>query len=124
VAIKLHASGECGVLNTIHHYYDAHDDVLFLQVLECKHGLSEHLNSLTQQHQSSPNLTELVFLDLCSSSAIYGYESLIDSGYKFCGFDPLGSFEHAVFFKGNIHSAKPEMTGRLASFFTEIDSLE
>jgi len=123
VEVSVQTKGQHCNSNTIENYYDAHDDVLFIRVAECGSGLEKNLEKIAKQHRSSQKLTELVFLNLCSPSAIYGYKELLSSAYTFCGFDPLGEFENAVFFKGNKNPVKPEMTECLATLFNEIDKV-
>jgi hypothetical protein len=43
----------------------------------------------------------IVALNLCDPSAVYGYETLRQNGFRFCGFDPLGEYEHAIFHRGD-----------------------
>jgi len=112
--VSIISEGQSGSQNIINHFYDAHDDVLFIQVEECANGIEESIGNLVTKYRCSDNLTELVFLNLLSDSAVYGYEALSGAGYNFCGFDPLGSFEQAVFCKGDFYSANIEMTERLA----------
>jgi len=145
IKAEFKAAGKYGKSNVINHYHDAHDDVLLIQVTQSGCGLIESLGELARQYRHSPqhlscapsgrsscpdnncggysSLAELVFLSLNDPSAIYGYESLRDAGYHFCGFDPLGEFEHAVFFKGNIRSVKSEMTVCLASLISEVNEV-
>ena len=123
IPVVIHTDGQNGSSNSIEYYYDSHDNVMFVQVTEFDDNLGEHLvqsNSSSVLHNDMKTLTEIVFLNLYNPSAINSYESLIKAGYKFCGFDPSGEFENAVFFKGSIHCVKPEMTDRLISLSDEI----
>ncbi|MCL2821392.1 MAG: GNAT family N-acetyltransferase [Oscillospiraceae bacterium] len=125
LGVSLHSqqSGKCGKINTIGNIYDSHDDVLFIQVKKCSCDLAQNLDAIASKYRSSNNLTELVFLNLCDPSAIYGYESITNNGYKFCGFDPLGEYENAVFFKGKVNQSKPAATECLEALFDEIEKV-
>ena len=123
IELKVETVGQSSVSNDISHYYDSHDDVIFTNVNECESGLGKHLGE-SLQYPKSPNTTELVFLNLYSPSAICGYESLRDAGYRFCGFDPLGKLEYAVFYRGYMHCVKPETTGCLASLLSGINEVD
>jgi len=124
VKVSLQGYGKCGTLSEIDSYYDSHDNVLFINIKNCVCESDLYLYNFAVNYRSSENLTELVFLNLYSPSAICGYTSLINNGYHFCGFDPLGEFENAVFFKGNINSAKSEATQSLATLLGEINEVE
>ncbi len=102
----------------IEHSYDVHDSVLWAYAGECGASLAEKLQKLMERYQS-PRMTTTVFLNLNSPSAIYGYEALRGEGYKFCGFDPLGDTERAIFYKGSAAAAEMSMTERMWSFYDE-----
>ena len=123
--ISFCTDGTSASVNEIKQIYDSHDDVLLSQVKECSFDLTDYLDKLAERHHhSSGNMTELVFLNLCSPSAICGFDSLIKRGYMFCGFNPLGDFEYAVFFRGKSRSEKPEMTERLTLLCNSLSEVE
>ncbi len=66
--------------------------------------------------RSEPNLN--------SPSAVYGYELLRGAGYRFCGFDPLGDTERAIFFNGFSQAADMQMSGRMTEFYDEVRRYE
>ena len=119
ISVNMQTTGKPGNITKIEHFHDTHDDVLFVQITECGNDFPEKLNDITKQYRSSGNLTELVFLSLQNGSAIFGYEALLNAGYDFCGFDPLGSYECALFYRGEFFEAKAEMTGRLKRLVNE-----
>jgi len=121
--ISICTDGASASANEIKQIYDPHDDVLLSQVKECSFDLADHLDNLSIQHHSLGNKTELVFLNLCSPSAICGFESLKNKGYVFCGLNPLGDFENAIFFRGKSRSEKPEMTERLTLLYNSLSEV-
>jgi len=123
VSLSLQNSGKNGSVNDIRKFYDSHDNVLYSQINECSYELAENLDSLAGKYQAPGGLTQLVFLNLCSPTAFCGYESLKRGNYIFCGFNPLGENESAVFFKGDFKFASSEMTERLHSLVTDINKV-
>ena len=74
--------------------FDAHNRLLYIGAAECGAECGDDF-------ESSPEENTIVMLNLNDPSAVYGYESLREAGYAFCGFDPLGECEQAVFYQGN-----------------------
>ncbi len=107
----------------IEHSYDDHDSVLWAYAGECGASLTEKLQKLVERYKSD-RLTTTVLLNLNSPSAIYGYDALRGDGYKFCGLDPLGDTERAIFYKGNAEAAEMSMTERMWSFYEEVTRYE
>ncbi len=82
---------------------DIHNRALYLQALECGGDL---LGKIADACARNPELTCVtVALNLGSPSAIPGAELLWDAGWRFCGIDPCGEYEHALFFSGDAGSA-------------------
>jgi hypothetical protein len=65
---------------------DTHNRTVYIHALECGIGFPEERS--------------IVALNLRDPSAVYGYEALRQDGFRFCGFDPLGEYEHAILYKG------------------------
>jgi GNAT superfamily N-acetyltransferase len=99
VSADIHHGGRRGENKAVP-LYDAHNRALYIQAAECGAGLAGVLADLRKRYTEADSVT--VALNLCDRSGVYGYEALRDSGYRFCGFDPLGQFEHAIFYKGEI----------------------
>jgi len=123
VDVLLTSDGKCDSISEVDSYYDSHDNVLSVHIKSCVCESGLCLDDFAVNYRSSENLTELVFLNLYSPSAICGYTSLINNGYFFCGFDPLGEFENAVFYKGNTYSAIPEATNNLTMLLNKINEV-
>jgi GNAT superfamily N-acetyltransferase len=70
--------------------HDTHNRTVYVHALECGADL--------------PKEQAIVALNLRDPSAVYGYETLRSSGFRFCGFDPLGEYEHAILYKGKAES--------------------
>ena len=62
-----------------------------------------------------------VLLNLASPSAIYAHETLCGLGFSFYGLDPLGQYEHAVFFSGDSETPEMKATPILEDFLKELD---
>ncbi len=107
----------------LEHSYDEHDSVLWVLVNECGTELTDELERLFSQYDSERR-TMTVLLNLNSPTAIYGCETLRSAGYRFCGFDPLGDTERAIFFKGFPQSADMRMSERMAEFYDEVRQYE
>jgi len=88
--------------------HDAHNSVCYIHILECGN------DKLTLEEQA------IVALNLGDQSAISGYEALRSAGYRFCGFDPLGQYEHAIFYSGD-EPAFIELTERAEALKREVD---
>ena len=102
------------------HICDAHNRALYVHAEGCGAYLARDLESLRKKHDRTYSVS--VLLNLCDVSAPYGYEALREAGYRFCGFDPLGRREYAVFYFGK-DPAKMELTGRAERVRREVDSI-
>ena len=106
--------------SALRHIYDAHNRALYIKAAECGADLTAALNHVRGQHPG--NLSVTVSLDLGSPSAIYGYEVLREAGYRFCGFDPLGTREYALFYRGGIPN-QINLTAEAETMRCEVDAI-
>jgi hypothetical protein len=88
VKADIQNTGQCGETN-ISRLHDIHNQIVYIHVTQCGEDLENELGERA-----------IVVLNLCDPSAIYGYEALRRAGYRFYGFDPLGQYEHAIFYNG------------------------
>ncbi|MCL2488410.1 MAG: GNAT family N-acetyltransferase [Oscillospiraceae bacterium] len=87
---------------------DAHNRTVYIHALECGADL--------------PKEQAIVALNLRDPSAVYGYESLRQNGFCFCGFDPLGQYEHAILYKGKAESDM-QLTGQAEKMKQEAERI-
>ncbi|MCL2048382.1 MAG: GNAT family N-acetyltransferase [Defluviitaleaceae bacterium] len=86
--------------------FDEHNKVLYTQIL--------HFDDSTLSALERDGATSIVLLNINHPSAITGFNALQNAGYKFCGFDPLGSTcENVIFYKGLATLAEIKKTDRL-----------
>ena len=100
----------------INHYYDSHDSVLVIQVLQAAQDIADCLAALRASYSGAPTFTLTVLLNLADASAIPAFNCLHAAGYTFSGFDPLGQHEHAVFFAGYGTMTEMKTTPMLEEF--------
>jgi GNAT superfamily N-acetyltransferase len=82
----------------LNRFCDEHNRCLYVQAERCGDDLPERLAGLRAEHGAADCVT--VALNLADPSAAPGAALLLEAGYEFCGFDPAGQFEHAIFFAG------------------------
>jgi GNAT superfamily N-acetyltransferase len=85
-------------LTELKHIRDEHNRCLYVQAARCGEDLPQRLAGLREGNSAADSVT--VALNLSDPSAVPGAGMLMDAGYQFCGFDPMGQYEHAVFFAG------------------------
>jgi len=103
-------------VTSIMHKYVPHDSTLYVQVMHSGRDLGTQINDLCLRYNNIPAFTMTVLLDLTDPTAIYGAEILLSEGFKFCGTDPLGRYENAIFYRGECELMELQMTEMLREF--------
>jgi len=104
------------------HYFDAHNSVLYIEILKCGEDITKELKAL-QALQCGKDPSLVVLLSISDPSAVFGCAALCDAGFEFSGFDPLGKHEHAIFCKNNAKLAQTKMTENLQNLLVKIGCL-
>lgn len=73
---------------------------LYIQLVQCGLDLVSRIGEIKEQYQSNPMQTRNIYLNVNHPSAIYGYRELMEEGYIFSGFKPLGQLEYMILFDG------------------------
>ena len=109
--------------SAIEYEQDEYHKTLYLYISASGLDLSDEINQLEENYTGSLQ-TYIVFLNINDETAIYGYETLFKSGYKFAGLKPLcGECEYILMTKTNniiIDNAELEMTDSLKYLFERI----
>ena len=122
VKVDIQNTGQCGE-TCISRLHDTHNRTLYIHATECGAGFVRELHELQELHELH-ELQErsIVVLNLNDPSAIFGYEALRSAGYRFCGFDPLGQYEHAIFYN-TVFNGDMQMTEQVKILKQEVDSI-
>jgi len=110
VKVNIQNTGQCGQTR-INRFHDTHNRTLYIHATECGAGFNHELRERS-----------IVVLNLNDPSAIYGYEALRSAGYCFCGFDPLGQYEHAIFYN-TVFNGDMQMSEQVKILKQEVDSI-
>jgi GNAT superfamily N-acetyltransferase len=117
IKVKLLVDGKKGK-TVIEHFHDGHNRVLYINISGCGTDMVAELNELQQRYMDKASVT--ITLDLRDPSAVYGYESLRGAGFRFCGLDPLGQRENAVFCSG-IEPVDMQLSEQAKKLKNEVD---
>ena len=115
---KIPELNKTGILEYI---YDEHDDILYTQVIEYGADTEQKLNALTDLYCDPSSKTAITYINMRNPSAIHGYESMLNSGWFFSGFYPLGLHENMIFSKTVSRLNDMEMTERVRALYEQIN---
>ena len=110
VRVNMQNTRQCGETR-ISRFHDTHNHTYYIHVAECGAGFEHELREQA-----------IVVLNLNDPSAVYGYEALSGAGYRFCGFDPLGQYEHAIFYNTDFNGDM-QMTEQVKILKQEVGSV-
>lgn len=120
VKAQILTDGKCGNATVLKHKYNEHDDTLNIQVLESAEDLVEKINDFIRQYETGRSAV-VIYMNLCTPTAVFGSELMLKSGFRFCGADPLGEGEHALFHCGDAGDMNElRMSEILEEFWREV----